>query len=115
MFQQISSYGGGQSARTLGGAIPSRSVDDPRIVGIGGVDPGATVKDRNLGFGSARPEVPLPPDATSTLFVEGLPANCTRREVARILLVAAIFFFYHHLCLFLLSPLALSHWYSPFT
>ncbi|KAH7538272.1 RNA-binding protein 1 [Ziziphus jujuba] len=81
---QISSYGGGQSARTLGGAIPSRSVDDPRIVGIGGVDPGATVKDRNLGFGSARPEVPLPPDATSTLFVEGLPANCTRREVAHI-------------------------------
>lgn len=93
MFQQISSYGGGQSARTLGGAMPSRAVDDPRILALGGVDPGATVKDRNLGFGSTRPEVPLPPDATSTLFVEGLPSNCTRREVARILLLAAISFF----------------------
>lgn len=92
MFQQISSYGGGQSARTLGGQIPSRAVDDPRMLALGGVDPSATVKDRNLGFGSTRPEVPLPPDATSTLFVEGLPSNCTRREVARILLLAAISF-----------------------
>ncbi|XP_031373385.1 RNA-binding protein 2-like [Punica granatum] len=27
---------------------------------------------------------PLPPDASSTLYVEGLPSNCTRREVAHI-------------------------------
>lgn len=55
-------------------------------MGIGSVEPGTTVKDRTLGFGGGRPEVPLPPDASSTLFVEGLPSNCTRREVARILL-----------------------------
>jgi hypothetical protein len=50
------------------------------------MDPGTTVKDRTMGYGGGRSEVPLPPDASSTLFVEGLPANCTRREVARILL-----------------------------
>ncbi|PON72014.1 U1 small nuclear ribonucleoprotein A/U2 small nuclear ribonucleoprotein B'' [Parasponia andersonii] len=81
---QVASYGGGQPARPLGGGIPNRTVDDPRLVGMGGVDHGTTVKDRTLGFGGGRPEVPLPPDASSTLFVEGLPANCTRREVAHI-------------------------------
>lgn len=39
----------------------------------------------NLDYEGRRDEVPLPPDASSTLYVEGLPANCTRREVARIL------------------------------
>ncbi|KAJ4803818.1 RNA-binding protein 1 [Rhynchospora pubera] len=36
---------------------------------------------------SARQEaapLPLPPDATNTLYVEGLPSNCTRREVSHI-------------------------------
>lgn len=85
-FQQVSSYGGGQSARPISGGMSSRAVDDPRIVGMGSVEPATTVKDRTLGYGGGRPEVPLPPDASSTLFVEGLPSNCTRREVARILL-----------------------------
>ncbi|XP_030501820.1 RNA-binding protein 1 isoform X2 [Cannabis sativa] len=78
------SYAGGQPPRPISGGIPNRAVDDPRLMGIGGVDPGATIKDRTLGYGGGRPEVPLPPDASSTLFVEGLPANCTRREVAHI-------------------------------
>ncbi|XP_037492684.1 RNA-binding protein 2 isoform X2 [Jatropha curcas] len=79
----ISSYSGGQSARAISG-MHSRTADDPRVVGIGSLDPGATVKERTLGLGSGRPEAPLPPDATSTLFVEGLPSNCTRREVSHI-------------------------------
>jgi hypothetical protein len=29
----------------------------------------------------------LPPDASPTLYIEGLPSDCTRREVARILFV----------------------------
>lgn len=70
--------------------MSGRAVDDPRIVGLGSVDPGSTVKERTLGYGSGRSEVPLPPDASSTLFVEGLPPNCTRREVARILMLAYI-------------------------
>jgi len=58
--------------------MTGRPVDDPRMMGVGGMD-GRT------GYGSGKPEQPLPPDASNTLYVEGLPANCTRREVSRIL------------------------------
>ncbi|XP_052877257.1 nuclear speckle RNA-binding protein A-like isoform X2 [Gossypium arboreum] len=81
---QLSSYSGSQSGRPMSGGMPGRAVDDPRMVGIGGLDPGQTIKDRTIGFGSGRPEPPLPPDASSTLFVEGLPPDCTRREVSHI-------------------------------
>uniref|UniRef100_A0A2P2KDN5 RNA-binding protein 2 isoform X1 n=1 Tax=Rhizophora mucronata TaxID=61149 RepID=A0A2P2KDN5_RHIMU len=80
---QISSYAMGQSVQSITG-VPGRSVDDPRIVAIASMDSGDTVKDRILAGGGG-PEVSLPPDATGTLFVEGLPPDCTRREVARIL------------------------------
>ena len=47
---------------------------------------------RDLGFGQqdlvgrpSRELLRLPPDASNTLFVEGLPSNCSRREVSRIL------------------------------
>lgn len=32
-----------------------------------------------------RETLPLPPDASNTLYIEGLPADSSRREVARIL------------------------------
>uniref|UniRef100_A0A2P2KDT0 Nucleic acid binding protein n=1 Tax=Rhizophora mucronata TaxID=61149 RepID=A0A2P2KDT0_RHIMU len=79
---QISSYAMGQSVQSITG-VPGRSVDDPRIVAIASMDSGDTVKDRILAGGGG-PEVSLPPDATGTLFVEGLPPDCTRREVAHI-------------------------------
>ena len=66
----------------MGSRIPSRSVDDSHGPSIGGVEPG---KEKVLGLSSGRADHSLPPDATNTLFVEGLPSNCTRREVARIL------------------------------
>ncbi|XP_061352444.1 RNA-binding protein 1-like [Gastrolobium bilobum] len=81
---QVSSYGPGQSTRTFGGRVPSRSIDDSHVTSIGGVDRGTNAKDKILGFSSGRDDYSLPPDATSTLFVEGLPSNCTRREVAHI-------------------------------
>ncbi|KAL6972144.1 hypothetical protein U1Q18_031833 [Sarracenia purpurea var. burkii] len=81
---QIPSYGVGDSARPLSGGLSSHSIDDPRIIGIGGSDPVAAAKNRSMGLGGGRTERPLPPDASSTLFVEGMPANCTRREVAHI-------------------------------
>lgn len=83
-FQQISSYGG-QSARPVGGGVPGHPMNDPPILGLGGVVSGANVNDRSTSFGGGRPNMPLPPDASNTLFVEGLPSSCTRREVARIL------------------------------
>lgn len=49
-----------------------------------GFDPLDSVDRRN------REPLPLPPDASNTLYVEGLPSNCSRREVARIL--------FHHTC-----------------
>ncbi|KAL6581578.1 hypothetical protein OROMI_007501 [Orobanche minor] len=58
-------------------------VDDPRVMAMGGSDPTVAAKTRPIGVGG-RPEVPLPPDASSTLFVEGLPASCSRREVSHI-------------------------------
>ncbi|CAH8354667.1 unnamed protein product [Eruca vesicaria subsp. sativa] len=43
-----------------------------------GFDPLDSVDRRN------RDPLPLPPDASNTLYVEGLPSNCSRREVAHI-------------------------------
>ncbi|KAL0701994.1 hypothetical protein Bca4012_058116 [Brassica carinata] len=43
-----------------------------------GFDPLDSVDRRN------REPLPLPPDASNTLYVEGLPSNCSRREVAHI-------------------------------
>lgn len=43
-----------------------------------GFDPIDSVDRRN------REPLPLPPDASNTLYVEGLPSNCSRREVAHI-------------------------------
>uniref|UniRef100_A0A0D9XAH7 RRM domain-containing protein n=1 Tax=Leersia perrieri TaxID=77586 RepID=A0A0D9XAH7_9ORYZ len=58
------------------GGMGGYPVDDRRMIGVVGMD------NRGMGYG-ARPEPPLPADASSTLYVEGLPANCTRREVSR--------------------------------
>ncbi|KAG5067390.1 hypothetical protein JHK86_011121 [Glycine max] len=80
---QVSSYGSGQSTRTISGRIPNRAIDDSHVANIGGIDRGTNAKDKMLGLSSGRTDHSLPPDATSTLFVEGLPPNCTRREVAR--------------------------------
>lgn len=82
---QISSHVASESARSLHSGISGHPpIDDPRVMGIGGSDPLA-FKSRNVGMVAGRPEATLPPDASSTLFVEGLPADCTRREVSRIL------------------------------
>ncbi|KAK6786184.1 hypothetical protein RDI58_014709 [Solanum bulbocastanum] len=57
------------------------------IMGIGGSNPDRQAfRSRNIvGMVGGRPEATPPPDASSTLFVEGLPADCTRREVSHIL------------------------------
>ncbi|KAK6936647.1 hypothetical protein RJ641_033677 [Dillenia turbinata] len=87
----ISSYGGGKSARSISGGLSGHRVDDPQIISIGSIDPGVATKSRTLGLGGGRDEIPLPPEATSTLFVEGLPSNCRRREVAHILFLQIFF------------------------
>ncbi|KAG5533904.1 hypothetical protein RHGRI_027934 [Rhododendron griersonianum] len=81
---QIASYGGGDSARPITGGLSGHSVDDARMIGVGGSDPAVALKSHSMGLGGGMPERPLPPGATNTLFVEGLPANCTSREVSHI-------------------------------
>ncbi|GJX43372.1 RNA-binding protein 1-like protein [Tanacetum coccineum] len=44
----------------------------------------AAAKARDTGLAGGRPGIALPRDASNTLFVEGLPSNCSRREVAHI-------------------------------
>lgn len=68
----------GEPVKVMGGGLSGRPVEDPRLSGIGGMD------NRAIGFSSGRTEAPLPPDASNTLFVEGLPPNCTRREVSHV-------------------------------
>ncbi|XP_057774194.1 RNA-binding protein 1-like [Salvia miltiorrhiza] len=78
---QMPSYAS-ESGRSMSSGLGGHHhVDDPRVLGMGGSDAAAAAKSRSMG---GRPEIPLPPDASSTLFVEGLPANCTRREVSHI-------------------------------
>ncbi|XP_074566722.1 RNA-binding protein 1-like [Curcuma longa] len=73
----VSAYPGGETVRAVSGGISGHPVDDRRMLGVGGLD------SRSVGYGG-RPEPSLPPDASNTLFVEGVPANCTRREVSHI-------------------------------
>ncbi|OAY67947.1 RNA-binding protein 1 [Ananas comosus] len=63
----MASFGASEPARPAAGGITGNPIANQRIMAGG------------------RPELPsLPPDASSTLFVEGLPSNCTRREVSHI-------------------------------
>ncbi|KAH0661389.1 hypothetical protein KY284_026320 [Solanum tuberosum] len=55
----------------------------PCIVKLWGSNPDPLAfRSMNIvGMVGGKPEATLPPDASSTLFVEGLPADCTRREI----------------------------------
>ncbi|KAF9616451.1 hypothetical protein IFM89_029705 [Coptis chinensis] len=78
---QIPTYG--ESGRSLGGGMIGHPADDMRMSGVRGFDPMGG-KGQNIGISGGKPEIPLPADASNTLFVEGLPGNCTRREVSHI-------------------------------
>lgn len=80
---QMSSYGGEAGRSVNGGLGGSHLTDDSRVIAMGGLELELAAKSQSMGM-RGQPEVPLPPDASSTLFVEGLPANCTRREVSHI-------------------------------
>ncbi|XP_074349998.1 nuclear speckle RNA-binding protein A-like [Apium graveolens] len=56
-------------------------IDDPQTMRSRGSDI-LVAKRQSLGVG--RLETNLPRDASKTLFVKGLPKNCSRREVAHI-------------------------------
>ncbi|XWS23574.1 hypothetical protein CRYUN_Cryun28dG0026600 [Craigia yunnanensis] len=99
---QLSSFTSGEAStfgglgRAVGGAMPARPIADPPVMGrLGSAAPDLVPNGRNVGYSGQLPmdamsrpgqdTVPLPPDASNTLYVEGLPPDSTRREVARIL------------------------------
>ncbi|KAM0934644.1 putative RNA recognition motif domain, nucleotide-binding alpha-beta plait domain superfamily [Dioscorea sansibarensis] len=68
---QISLYASGEPVRAMTGGRGSHHVSG--------------LESRNIQYSSnGRPETPLPLDASNTLYVDGLPADCTQREVAHI-------------------------------
>ncbi|BAS95935.1 RNA-binding protein 1 [Oryza sativa Japonica Group] len=82
---QIQSYGAGagagpgaESIRPAAGGNAGYPVEDRPMMAGGGMEA------RNIGFGGGMPEPPLPPDASNTLFIEGIPTDCARREVSHI-------------------------------
>ncbi|OVA06896.1 RNA recognition motif domain [Macleaya cordata] len=92
-----SNFGSGaRLERGVGGGMPGLlSAGETSILGgRGPVGTDLASNGRGLGFGSQLPidpmvrpgreVLPLPPDASNTLFVEGLSPDCTRREVAHI-------------------------------
>ncbi|CAL1412756.1 unnamed protein product [Linum trigynum] len=84
--REANAFGGGvgmASLPTVDSAVMDRSratVPDMTTNGYGGPPSGGASSLPRPG----RDTVPLPPDASNTLYVEGLPPDCTRREVAHI-------------------------------
>ncbi|KAF0902389.1 hypothetical protein E2562_016228 [Oryza meyeriana var. granulata] len=78
-IQSIRAGPGAESIRPASGGNAGYPIEDRPVMAGGGMD------GRNMGFGGGMPEPPLPPDASNTLFIEGIPTDCARREVSRIL------------------------------
>ncbi|KAH1230589.1 RNA-binding protein 2 [Glycine max] len=98
---QLTSFNSGEASAVGGvglgrgaGGLPHHSLTDPAVMGHPGGGHDHARNGRNVNYGGQLPldaasmpgpeTVPLPPDASSTLYVEGLPSDSTRREVAHI-------------------------------
>lgn len=81
----MSPFSGAQPTGLVGAGTSVHSFDDLPMAGVAGLGPMTPMAEGTLPFEGWKAEVPLPPDASNTLFVEGLPPKCTRREVSRIL------------------------------
>ncbi|KAJ0025556.1 hypothetical protein Pint_07958 [Pistacia integerrima] len=92
---EASALAGARSGMGVSGGMAGIPIADgvsgrPGIIGRDMVSngPSRDLDDRLPVETMARPDretLPLPPDASNTLYVEGLPPDTTRREVARIL------------------------------
>ncbi|OEL22574.1 Protein MATERNALLY EXPRESSED GENE 5 [Dichanthelium oligosanthes] len=69
---QIQSYGAGPTGEPIRPAVGGNAgypVDDRSMMAARGMD------SRNIGYGGGMPEPPLPPDASNTLYIEGIPTG----------------------------------------
>ncbi|GLT32159.1 hypothetical protein SLA2020_068450 [Shorea laevis] len=97
---QLSSFTSGEAStlgglgRGGGGISAYQVIDSPVLTRPGSASQDLILSGRNAGYSAklltetmarpARETAPLPPDASNTLYVEGFPPDCTRREVAHI-------------------------------
>ncbi|KAG2665627.1 hypothetical protein I3760_15G016300 [Carya illinoinensis] len=91
---EASTLRGAGMGRVSGVGMPGLPIADPSVLGRpGAVGPDLAPNGRNVTV-SGQPSLdatrpgretqPLPPDASNTLYVEGLPSDSTKREVAHI-------------------------------
>ncbi|CAN6439010.1 unnamed protein product [Victoria cruziana] len=94
----VPTHGSGEPRNVPAAAFGGQGVAGPpanpvMIGGSGLVLPDIAANSRNMGFNNQQPvdlaarpgrEGLLPPDASNTLFIEGLPTDSTQREVAHI-------------------------------
>lgn len=90
---EANNYSGG-ALRAVGGGMSALPMRDPVSSGRpGSSGPEFAPSSRRVGFSGQLPvdeiprtreTLPLPPDASSTLYIEGLPPDSTKREVAHI-------------------------------
>jgi len=102
--KQLTSFNSGEASVIGGvglargvGEMSGHSLGDPSAMGHLSGGPDLAQNGRNVNFGGQLPidavsrpgpeTIPLPRDASSTLYVEGLPSDSTIREVARILFI----------------------------
>lgn len=99
---ELNSLGGSFASRlgSNGGYMSGSPILDSALMsqrqGFASMDPGFGGKMGGMGLNYQRPDTQvlrepprrlddqLPPDASNTLFVEGLPTDCTRREAAHV-------------------------------
>ncbi|CAH9094318.1 unnamed protein product [Cuscuta epithymum] len=88
---EASNYKGAGFRRAEGGDV--MTAHDPVAMAHGAFGPELVTNGRSMKYaghmpmdamGRPRDTLPLPPDASNTIYVEGLPPDCTRREVAHI-------------------------------
>lgn len=98
----MSPYIGGTSSQSVGGAFKDHHIDlsvtgsnparlnfmgsNPARLTVMGSNPARRKDSRSMTLEGGIPTTSVPSDASRTLLVLGLPSDCRRREVARILL-----------------------------
>lgn len=111
IFQQPPSHGQRQYAGPIGGEGSLNHLNIHHMIALHGPNPPAAVQEMTFKLEAHRIGLPpIPPLPNSTLFVEGLPANCTKREASRILLLEIYVFTECPLCFF---PLLGLRYLSP--
>lgn len=78
----MSPFLGGESSRSADGWLDEHPVD----VSVRGSNPERRNESPSMTLDGGKPKSSIPSDASRTLFVQGLPSDCTCREVSRILL-----------------------------